>query len=75
MDLYALVCSIVYAGLRKAEVFNLRWDWIDWKREELTIRPTHDWHTKNYESRTIPMNDRLVFALRRLPSSPLKNRC
>ena len=29
VDLYALICCIVFAGLRKAEVLNLRWDGID----------------------------------------------
>jgi integrase len=67
VDLYALVCCIVYAGLRKAEVFNLRWDGIDWKREELTVQSRPEWHTKNYQSRTIPMSEMLAEALRCAP--------
>ena len=59
-DLYVLVCCMVYAGLRKAEVFNLRWNGIDWKRDELTVESRAEWQTKNYESRSIPMNETLI---------------
>ena len=45
IDLYAFVCCMVYAGLRKAEALNLRWNWIDRRREELTIRPLREWQT------------------------------
>jgi len=67
VNLYALVCCMVFAGLRKAEVFNLRWDGIDLKREELIVRSRPEWHTKNYENRTIPMNGILIDALRKAP--------
>jgi len=50
--------------LRKAEVLNLQWAGIDWQREELTVQSRPEWHTKNYQSRTIPMSGLLAAALR-----------
>ena len=67
VDLYAFVCCIAYAGLRKAEVLNLRWDGIDQARGHITVQSRPEWHTKNYESRTIPMNPTLSDALTRTP--------
>ena len=64
---HALVACAVYAGLRREELFHLRWEDIHWKAGESNVvsRQTH--HTKNYESRRIPMNEALVEALRRHP--------
>ena len=67
VDLYAWVSCMVYAGLRRAEVLNLRWEEIDWEREQITVQSRTEWHTKNYKSRTLPMNDMLMEALRRAP--------
>jgi integrase len=67
VDLYAFVATIAYAGLRKSEVLNMRWDWIDYRREQLTVRPSKEWHTKNYKPRTIPLNSALLQALRAVP--------
>ena len=53
-----------YASLRRSEILNMRWDWIDFRREQITVRPSTDWHPKNYKPRTIPMNPELVEALR-----------
>jgi site-specific recombinase XerD len=62
--LRALVTCIVYAGLRREELFYLKWKHINWKARELTVASDRDHHTKNYESRRIPMNAYLVEALR-----------
>ena len=59
VDLHAMVATIAYAGLRKSEVLNMRWDWIDYRREQLTVRPSKEWHTKNYKPRTIPLTSAL----------------
>jgi integrase len=65
--LKALISCTVYAGLRKAELFRLRWEDINWKTNELKIASRRGEHTKNYQSRRVPMNDALVEALRRHP--------
>ena len=61
---HALVTCAVYAGLRRAELFHLRWEDIRWKTGELTVASRREHHTKNYESRRIPMNQALIQALR-----------
>lgn len=61
---HALVACAVYAGLRRSELFHLRWEDIHWKRKELVVASNREHHTKNYESRRIPMNDALLEALR-----------
>jgi site-specific recombinase XerD len=65
--LRALVACAVYAGLRRQELFHLQWDDINWNVGELTVASRREHHTKNYESRRIPMNTALVEALQRHP--------
>ena len=67
LDLHAFVACIAYAGLRQSEVLNMRWDWIDFERMELTVKPSKDWHTKNYKPRMIPLQPQLAEVLRRVP--------
>jgi integrase len=56
----ALIATAVYSGLRRSELFHLRWEDINWKTNELTVVSRAEHHTKNYESRRIPMNNALV---------------
>jgi integrase len=58
---------VVYAGLRRGELFHLQWQDIDWKAGELHVVSRQDHPTKNNESRRIPMNVALQEALRRHP--------
>lgn len=60
--LYTFVVLAAHTGMRKGGIFNLKWDDADLKRTEITVR-----HTKNNESRTIPMNDLVVETLKRHP--------
>jgi integrase len=59
------VACAVYAGLRREELFHLRWEDINWKAGELNVVSREGHHTKNYESRRIPMNKTLAEILRR----------
>ena len=71
--IYAFVATAVYTGLRRSELLHLEWSDVDFKKRTITVRNKDDWHTKNYENRTIPMNDALYEALREHPrhfSSP-----
>ncbi|MSR83293.1 MAG: site-specific integrase, partial [Candidatus Latescibacteria bacterium] len=65
--LKGLVACAVFAGLRREELFHLRWEDVNWKDGELNVVSREAHHTKNYESRRIPMNEALVEALRRHP--------
>ncbi len=63
--LSALVACAVYAGLRKAELFNLQC--ADVKEGELNVVSRADHPTKNRESRRIPLCEPLREALSRHP--------
>ena len=65
--LKALIACTVYAGFRRSELFHLHWKDINWTTRELDVVSRRGHHTKNYESRRIPMNDALIEALRRHP--------
>lgn len=49
-DCYLAVLLGAYCGLRKSEIDNARWDWIDWKRGLLTVTPTEHYQTKTKSS-------------------------
>ncbi|MDA1191174.1 MAG: tyrosine-type recombinase/integrase [Candidatus Poribacteria bacterium] len=53
--LFPLVVTAVYTGMRKSELFNLRWEDVDFERNTVTIQPKPDWHPKNYEYRVLEM--------------------
>ena len=61
--IYPLIFVALNTGMRKSELLNLRWDWIDFENRSIIIKSVEgeeeSWHTKNYEFRTIPMNAEL----------------
>jgi integrase len=65
--LKALVACAVYAGLRRSELFHLRWEDIDWRGGELNIISREEHPTKNYQSRRVPINALLREVLQRHP--------
>lgn len=54
-----------YAGLRKMEIVNARWDWFTFSKKEPTIAISAfpGFEIKDYEDRTIPMSQRIYKAL------------
>jgi integrase len=65
--LRAIILIGIYAGLRiQAEALTLKWENIDLERKLLTVEAAY---AKNRETETIPMNSRLVEALRALKKS------
>ena len=66
--LYVIVACALNTGLRRQEVFDLRWKDVDMKRRTITVR-----ESKNYTYRVIPINDTLFEVLQKMPrhiSSP-----
>lgn len=55
------------AGLRRAEIYWLSWDDIDFDRKRLHVNPKPEWTPKDHEMRWIPMPDDLIAHLRSLP--------
>lgn len=55
---HAIICTLVYAGLRVSELCALNVKDIDLPNKRLYV-----WHGKGNKMRTVPMNSRLVAAL------------
>ena len=64
-DLYPIYFTFLSSGMRKAELENLEWDDVDFKRRKLKIRRKEFWQPKTGE-REIPINQALLELLRRL---------
>ncbi|MGO9566345.1 MAG: tyrosine-type recombinase/integrase [Desulfomonilaceae bacterium] len=68
-----IVAVAISTGMRRGEIFRLKWEDIDFTRMRLIVNSSRGGHTKNYESRTIPMNQFLISVLkswRGVPGSP-----
>lgn len=57
-DLYPIYFTFLNTGMRKAELENLEWDDVDFKRRKIRIRRKADWQPKTGE-REIPISDSL----------------
>ncbi len=58
-DMYMLVALGIFAGLRKNELINARWNWIDFENGLLLVRNKGRFTTKSGHERTIPLAGRL----------------
>lgn len=63
-DMHLVVALGVYAGLRKLEIVNARWEWVDWGNKLLHVEGGDGFETKTREIRTIPLHARLEAILR-----------
>ncbi|MEW5922780.1 MAG: tyrosine-type recombinase/integrase [Candidatus Zixiibacteriota bacterium] len=64
-DLYPIYFTFLNTGMRKAELENLEWDDIDFKRKKIKIRRKEFWQPKTGE-REIPINQQLFDLLQNL---------
>lgn len=62
--IYPLIVTALHTGMRKAELFNLKWSDIDFDNHTVTIQPKDDWHTKNYKPRSLQLTPALHEVLR-----------
>ena len=64
--LYPLIVTALHTGMRKSELFYLRWNDIDFEANTITIQPhgSDGFTTKNYGYRTLEMTDELRAVLR-----------
>jgi len=60
--LYNMVILALNTGMRRGEIFGLKWEDIDSERKIITIR-----ETKNGEARRIPFNDEVMKLLGEIP--------
>jgi integrase len=66
-QLHVFVATALNTGMRLGELTALEWKDIDLKRGTIRVDNKQDHHTKNYETRTIPMNDQLCEVLGKHP--------
>jgi site-specific recombinase XerD len=64
-DLHPIYFTFLNTGMRKAELENLEWQDIDFKRRKIRIRRKEDWQPKTGE-REIPISDALFELLSKL---------
>jgi integrase len=57
--------TFLNTGMRKAELENLEWSDVDFRRRKIRIRRKEEWQPKTGE-REIPMNDQVVNLVKRL---------
>ena len=65
--LHTIVTVALNTGMRRGEILRLRWEDVDFKRSTIQVVSREDGHTKNYESRSVPMNGVVKEALKRHP--------
>lgn len=63
--------GFLFTGMRFAELANLTWEDVDYKKKLIYVRPKEDFKTKTYNSeRSIPMNDVIFNILKEISDSP-----
>ena len=58
-DLHLLILLASHTGMRRGEVFGLKWKDVDFLKGEITIRRSYDGPTKNGKSRIVPISKKL----------------
>jgi len=59
-DIHLVFALGIYAGLRKNEIVNARWEWFDFEQKLITLSSHEGFQLKDYETRTIPLHSRLA---------------
>lgn len=50
----------IYAGLRKSEIVEAKWEWFDWESGLIHVRSSDTWVMKDQEDRTLPIHEKLT---------------
>jgi len=68
---HPVFCGIVVmalnTGMRRGEILRLRWTDVDFRRKQIRVVSSEDGHTKNCDSRIIPMNRSVETLLKKHP--------
>ncbi|MFC1833191.1 tyrosine-type recombinase/integrase [Thermodesulfobacteriota bacterium] len=67
LHLYPVVVVALHTGMRRGEILRLQWQDLDFKRGKINVVSNESGHTKNYESRSIPMSGTVQAVLRKHP--------
>lgn len=60
------IIILINTGMRRGELFNLRWRDVDLRAKKLRVWPYEDFVPKGKQPRSIPLNDESLSILRRL---------
>lgn len=63
-DIHWVFALGIYAGLRRNEIVNARWEWFDFERKLITLAGRNGFALKNSQTRTVPLNSRLAEVLK-----------
>ena len=64
---FGIVLVALNTGMRKGEILRLKWKEVDLRRRQIRVVSSEDGNTKNYKTRTIPLNRALEDFLRKHP--------
>ena len=57
--LIPLFNTAFYTGMRLAELVNMKWNWLDFQKNIITVKCDESFTTKNRKERIIPINSTL----------------
>ena len=69
-DIYKIA---FHTGLRLAELLNMKWSWIDFEQNIITVKNSNDFLTKGKKERIIPMNPTVQIIMKKRIPIPFKN--
>ena len=52
-----------YTGLRLGELINMKWNWIDFFQNHITVKCTNSFQTKSKKERIVPLCEKVKFIL------------
>ncbi len=64
---FGIVLMALNTGMRKGEILRLKWKEVDLRRRQIRVVSSEDGNTKNYKTRTIPLNRALEDFLKKHP--------
>jgi len=62
-DAHLIFALGIFAGMRKSEIVNARWEWFDFELKLVTVQSGEEFVIKDKDARTIPLHDRLATIL------------
>lgn len=64
---HAIVTVALHTGMRRGEILRLMWQDVDFRRGKINVVSREGAHTKNYDSRSLPMSRTVRDLLKRHP--------
>ena len=53
-----------YTGMRLAEILNMKWNWVDYSQNVITVKNSDEFKTKNKRERIIPIHNKVKSILK-----------